>query len=201
MKKSSDIISRLSMNRMTYGQTRQASKLSLFASFFVLFKSTVGLGLFSYPFIFSKVGIGYGIIFGSVICYITTYGIYTLAEMSSRIETKEMISKFESYDGKFSPEPELVVKVASKAYGKKLASFLSTSCIFGCVVINGTVVVGAIIEISHFFSDYFGTSQLTFKFVIIAVYMVLSAIIIEPEKLKPFAFLSAGVVISIGRVV
>ena len=41
--------------RLTYNQMRSKSKLGMLPAFFVLFKSCVGLGLFSYPFAFGKV--------------------------------------------------------------------------------------------------------------------------------------------------
>lgn len=193
-----DLISRLTQNRLTYSEARNASKLSLLASFFVLFKSTVGLGLFSYPYVFSKVGVVYGLGLGLFICYITTYGMYTLASLPTKIESIKLMNRFESYDGRrFSAE--LVGHLAGKAVGPRAAKVLSTLCIIGCVIINGSVIVGAVIEIGDVLSGYFGTSKLTFKLIIICVYLVLSALIIEPEKLKPYAFVSSGVVISIGR--
>lgn len=192
----SDLITRLTHNRLSYNQARSASKLSLFASFFVLFKSTVGLGLFSYPYVFSKVGIAYGLALGVFICYITTYGMFILASLPTKIEAIKLMNRFESYDGTLC-SAELVFHLANKAVGPRTANILSTLCIIGCVTINGTVVAGAVIEISGVLSGYFETSQITFKLIIIGVYLVLSAIIIEPEKLKPYAFVSSGVVITI----
>ena len=191
-----DLITRLTHNRLSYSQARSASKLSLFASFFVLFKSTVGLGLFSYPYVFSKVGITYGLTLGLFICYITTYGMYILANLPTKIEAINLMDRIETYDGSRC-SAELVFHLAHKAVGPRTANILSTLCIIGCVTINGTVVAGAVIEISGVLSGYFETSQLTFKLIIIGVYLVLSALIIEPEKLKPYAFVSSGVVISI----
>ena len=143
----SDIYSRLTFNRLTYTQSRKAHKLSLLAAFFVLFKSTVGLGLFSYPYVFSQVGIGYGVIFGSLICYITLYGMYCLANLSNLIEAESVTTKFNSYDGRLLFKLELVSHLAEKALGPKWDKFLSTLTIVSCVIINGSVIIGAIIEI------------------------------------------------------
>lgn len=183
----------LSLNRMTYNQARSGGKLNMFAAFFLLFKSTVGLGLFSYPFVFSKVGIGYGIIFGLFICYITLYGIFTLAHLSNKLEDGLFTPKINSYD-------ELVEFLAEKAIGPRAAKWFANTCIICCVIINGTVIVGAIIEISQILSSYFEMSQFMFKLIIILAYFILSAAIIEPEKLKPYAFVSSGVVITISRI-
>lgn len=94
-----ETINRLTANRLSYSQARAASKLGLLASFFMLFKSTVGLGLFSNPYIYAKVGIGYAIIFGLFICYISTYGLYVLAKLSNLIEATELIQPIPKYDG------------------------------------------------------------------------------------------------------
>lgn len=67
------------------------------------------------------------------------------------------------------------------------------------MTINGSVIIGAVIEIGQILSGYFGTEPKVFKLAIIGVYLFLSAVIIEPEKLKPYAFVSSGVVIGISR--
>ena len=99
----------------------------------------------------------------------------------------------------FSVLSELVTDLTEKAVSPKAGRILATVCIVSCVLMNGSVIIGAIIEISHIMSVYFGRPQLFFKLMIICVYFILSALIIEPEKLKPYAFLSSGVVIFIGK--
>lgn len=94
---------------------------------------------------------------------------------------------------------ELVSHLAEKSLGKRWEKFLSTVTIVSCVVINGSVIVAAIIEIGQVLSSYFDIQVLYVKIGIISVYVFLSAVIIEPEKLKPFAYVSSGVVISISR--
>ena len=94
-----DRISQTINNRLSYSQARDASKLSLMASFFMLFKSTVGLGLFSNPYIYSKVGMGCAVIFEAFVCYISTYGLYVLAKLANLIEADELIQPIAKYDG------------------------------------------------------------------------------------------------------
>ena len=89
--------------------------------------------------------------------------------------------------------------LAEKALGPRWDRFLSTLTIVSCVIINGSVIIGAIIEIGQVLSTYFGLDVIYVKLGIIGVYLILSAVIIEPEKLKPYAFVSSGVVISISR--
>lgn len=156
----------------------------------MLFKSTIGLGVFSNPYVYSKVGIGYGVIFGIFICYITTYGLYCLANLANRIEEEEVLPPMASYD-------ELVEKITAKAIGPKTAKWLSKICLVACVLMNGSVIVGAIIEISHIMSNFFKKEVFLFKIGIILVYIVLSALIIEPEKLKPYAYVSSLAILAI----
>ena len=193
-----DVISRVTMNRLSYSQSREVNKLTLAASFFMLFKSTVGLGVFSNPYVYSKVfsndkvGIGYGVILGLFICYITTYGLYSLSNLANVIEAQEFIRPIGRYD-------ELVDMITSKAIGSKTGKIFSTICLVSCVLMNGSVIVGAIIEIGHIMASYFQKDVLIFKLMIIGIYIVLSAVIIEPEKLKPFAYLCSLFVIGISR--
>jgi amino acid permease len=188
-----DIVSSLLMNRMSYSQARNASKLTLSASFFMLFKSTVGLGVFSNPYVYSKVGIGYGVILGAFICYITTYGLYSLANLANQVEAKEISTPISQYD-------EIVDLLTTKAVGSKTGKWLSTTVLISCVLMNGSVIVGAIIEISHIMAAYFLRDVLLFKLGIIVTYFILSALIIEPEKLKPYAYVSSLAVIAIALI-
>ena len=188
--KKSDLYTKLISGKMSYNEVRKANKLTLFASFFILFKSTVGLGIFSYPFVFSKVGIGYGIILGIFICYITSYGIYGLAHQCNVLEDEGLSKGFNSYD-------DIVKFLADNTIGKKYSKILCTLSVICCIIINGSVIVGAIIEIGNVLSQYFKVHLLVVKITIMCVYLLMAATILEPEKLKPFAFVSSFAVISI----
>lgn len=65
------------------------------------------------------------------------------------------------------------------------------------MLINGSIIIAAVIEISHVLSSFFGVSIFLFKIMIIGFFLFLSAIIVEPEKLKPYAIVSSGVIICI----
>ena len=71
-------------------------KLGTTATFFVLFKSCVGLGIFSYPYAYGKAGMLYGGILTFVMCYISTYGMYLSVKCAERID-KQMHVKFPTY--------------------------------------------------------------------------------------------------------
>ena len=129
-------------------------------------------------------------IFGVFICYITTYGLYSLANLANQVEADEISTPIGRYD-------ELVDTIATKAVGPRTGKWLSMICLVSCVLMNGSVIVGAIIEISHIMASYFNLEARVFKLGIIVVYFVLSALIIEPEKLKPYAYISSLAVIGI----
>ncbi len=94
---------------------------------------------------------------------------------------------------------ELVQHLTEKAVGPKWSKFLTTLTIASCVIINGSVIIGAIIEIGEVLSSYFKIEVFYVKLMIIGMYIILSALIIEPERLKPYAYISSGVVISISK--
>ena len=80
------ISQQISIYSNTHAQAKQEGKLSGIAAFFMLFKSCVGMGFFSYPFIFSLAGVGLGTILSVMLCYLSTYGMYSIARVSTLVE-------------------------------------------------------------------------------------------------------------------
>lgn len=92
---------KFTMQRLTFNQFRKEHKLSLLATFFLLFKSFVGLGLFNYPYAIGKSGYLYGTFLGLLITYMTAYGMYSLARIASTIEKAKFgLKKMHNYHGK-----------------------------------------------------------------------------------------------------
>jgi hypothetical protein len=85
--------------RESYEVVRSKHKLGTAATFFVLFKSCVGLGMFSYPYAYGKAGMVYGAVLTLVMCYISTYGMYSSLKSAERIEKKYPV-KFPTYQSK-----------------------------------------------------------------------------------------------------
>ena len=194
MRQSNDLYSTLmdrSSQRLTYNQLRMQSKLGMSASFFVLFKSCVGLGLFSYPYAFGKVGLVWGSILTFVLCYLSTYGMYCLVAAAQELEDRSPgLLRFKTYH---SLTGYLTGKLFSGVFARGMAAF----SIVGCVAINGSIIIGGVVEVSSILSEYFGYSQLLLKFAITAVVVLITAVCLEPEKLKPVGFVSGGVIIAI----
>ena len=63
-------------------------KITGAAPFFFVFKSCVGLGVFSYPFAMGKVGAIWGSILSVIICYMCSYGMYSLTAITVDIDRR-----------------------------------------------------------------------------------------------------------------
>jgi len=170
--------------RKTYEIMREERKISGIAAFFVLFKSCVGLGIFSYPYAYGKVGMVYGAIMSFFVCYITTYGMYRLTTISDEIEQKtQNLVKIEDYHF-------LSYYVTQKHSGKKVAGFVSTLAIIGTILNNISVIISSVIEISIHLAPFLGIDKFFIKLMIIGLYLAITAYAIEPEKLKFFGLIS-----------
>lgn len=87
--------------RVTYEFVRREFKLGGLATFFVLFKSCISLGMFSYPYAFSKAGVIYGMILTIIFCHLSTYGMYSCVKSAKLIEDfKQGKTKFPTYQSK-----------------------------------------------------------------------------------------------------
>lgn len=75
-------------NGMSFLDYRKANKISGAAPFFFIFKSCVGLGIFSYPYAMGKVGSIWGAILSIIICYMCTYGMYSLVVVTIGVDKK-----------------------------------------------------------------------------------------------------------------
>lgn len=77
------------------------NKISNLAAFFLVFKSCVGLGVFSYPYAFANCGWFYGTILCVLATYMTGYGMYCLSYLASEIEKAKFgLKKMHNYNGK-----------------------------------------------------------------------------------------------------
>jgi hypothetical protein len=70
-------------SRTTYEDRRASGKIGPKIGIILLFKSVVGLGLFTSPYGYGKVGLVLGAILTTLVCYLITYGIVTLLNSKS----------------------------------------------------------------------------------------------------------------------
>lgn len=71
---------------MSFNDYRAANKISEVAAFMLVFKSCVGLGVFTYPYAFGKAGYLFGGIMCVLMTYMTGYGMYSLSSLASEVE-------------------------------------------------------------------------------------------------------------------
>ena len=170
---------------------RQDKKIDGVPAFFVLFKSCVGLGIFSYPYAYAKAGVAYGAILSVFMCYITTYGMYRLTSISSEVENKTNGNiRIEDYHF-------LSYYVTEKAKGKKLAGTISTLAIIGTFLNNVSLIIASVIEIAVHIQPALGVNIYLVKSGIVVIYLAITAYAIEPEKLKIFGMMSGMVILFI----
>lgn len=82
--------------------------------------------------------------------------------------------------------------LVEKAYNnKKYGNLMETMAIVGCFLINFSVVVGGIVESSAVFSEGLGISQFICKLGAVALLAIVTALVLEPERLKPLGILTA----------
>lgn len=87
---------------ISFKDYREKNKISNVAAFFLVFKSCVGLGVFSYPYAFAACGYMYGSIMCIIATYMTGYGMYCLCSLATKIEkTKFGLKKMTNYNGNF----------------------------------------------------------------------------------------------------
>ena len=88
--------------------------------------------------------------------------------------------------------------LAEKRLGHKWVPWAKIISVIGCVAINGSIIIGGVVEASGVLSNYFNFSQLVLKFIILGIVLIITALCLQPEKLKPIGYLSGGVIIIIG---
>lgn len=169
--------------------TKQEEKISGIAAFLVLFKSCVGLGIFSYPYAFGKVGYIYGSILSVFVCYITTYGMYKLMTISSEIE-KETEEEVLIDDYHY-----LAQYVAENYRGEKFGKVIAGIAVWGTILNNVSIIIGSIIEVSVHLKDVLQINETILKLSILGFYLAVSTYALQPEKLKFFSMASGFIII------
>lgn len=166
----------------------QSGKLAGVLMYMMLFKSACGLGLFSYSYAFSKVGIVWGTILSLSMCYATTYGMYMLTKISNELENDGGTEQI----GDYHYLSDLVVR---KAKGENWAKWVSAVAMIATLINNIGVIISSYIEISSHVHDYLGLSTFWMKIIILAFYLAVTVYAIYPEQLSIFSFTSGIIVV------
>ena len=152
----------------------------------MLFKSCVGLAVYTYPYAFSKVGIAWGIVLSALTCYATTYGMYAIAEISDDIENPENDDSIIINDYR-----QLSYIVINRVYGQKYAEYISAFTATINFMLIATIIIASLINISNQIHESLNLSVFTVKICILAFYLLMMVFVIVPEQIKVFGFVSA----------
>jgi len=68
------------------------------------------------------------------------------------------------------------------------------------ILVNSGVIVAATVEGAVVLNRFFSAPVFIFKLIIISIFLLVSMFVLEPERIKVFGYISAGVVFSIGRI-
>lgn len=175
------------LNRRTAG----GPKLDGVAAFLVLFKSCVGLGIFSYPYAYGKAGSVYGGLLSVFVCYITTYGMYRLTIISSEIE-KDTNEEVLIDDYHFLSE-----YVAERYGSLSLGRYLGGLAVAGTILNNVSIIIASIIEVSTHLEEFLKVSDFTIKCCILGFYLAVTTYAIKPEMLRGFSMASGFIIITV----
>ena len=86
---------------ISFKDYRDQNKISELAAFMLIFKSCVGLGVFTYPFAFANAGYIFGTVMCVLLTYMTGYGMYCLSSLASKVEKSKFgLVKMHNYYGK-----------------------------------------------------------------------------------------------------
>lgn len=175
----------------TSRQARHDSdKLGTWSAAMFLFKSTVGLGVFTYPYVFAKVGILWGSILSAIVCYVLTYGMYVATKIADDLEKEEQNGQLELNDW------HLVTSiVCSKTMSKVKAEIFATVASVSSFGENTAFIIATFLEISAHTQEFFGVSLTTIKFVILAYYLAATVYAVYPEQLNFVSYISGIAVI------
>lgn len=187
---------------ISFKDYREENKISETAAFMLVFKSCVGLGVFTYPFAFANAGYIFGTIMCVLLTYMTGYGMYCLSSLASKVEKSKFgLVKMHNYYGNFPRDFLTLVlgrHLMDKCYPKKsLGRAIEAMAIIGCFMINFSVVVGGIIESSILFSPLTGLPKFVVKLLVMGIFAVVTGFVLEPERLKPIGGVCAATYICI----
>lgn len=153
------VISTTTFYEKTYEEDKEENKLELGVASLIMFKSCVGLGMFSYPYIFSLAGIALSTFLSTVICYFTTYGMYCLSYNTRIVETNILKSgkRVNDYNGITILNLILIEVLCNilgkETYGELLGKILGYLSIAGTLLNNVGCVNSILIESGKFSSN------------------------------------------------
>ena len=155
-------------------------------------KSVLGLGIFTSPYGYAKVGLIWGAILSLLVCYVVSYGIVTLLTVTNELEVSSRCSSrsIKTYH-------DSAMFCFKKTSQKQIIKVL---VILSCTIANIAVIVANTSYTANFLSGLFGYNNVTvIKIGITIIFMIVICVIPEPEKIKYFAlpaFIGVAIVLT-----
>lgn len=88
--------------------------------------------------------------------------------------------------------------LAEGSLGQSKATGIKWLTNITCVLINGLILVSSVIEGSNIIGDYFEINKIIVKIFIVVIFLFVTLVCLEPEKIKPLGYISCITVLSIG---
>lgn len=158
---------------MSYESKREQLKLGLWMSAYLMFQSTVGISVFCLHRPMHDAGILWSFCLSVLCCYITTYGLLTILNLTSQIERENKLTK--RLQNLYSTTRFL--KGPHIAPLKWIITVASVGMMFSSTVSNLIMTTQSL----HYVLNRFECT-----FVIWLIISVLLVVLVEPEKLKNF---------------
>ena len=153
----------------------------------MLFKSCVGLCVFTYPYAFAKVGVIWGVALSAIVCYATRYGMYIIIGVSDESEI-EQVGKL-----RITHYRQLSYEIVNKVHGANKALWFSAFTILVNFMLLASIIITSLVDISLNIHGALGLSVFTVQICLVGFYMVVLIFSIYPQQLKIFSLISAAI--------
>lgn len=162
----------------SYEEVRARNKLGVPEAIIFMIKSAFGLGVFTSCVGFAMAGYLQGTIICLFMCYLTTYGMWTVGNLANEIEQ-------ENKDENFRVQTYHDTAVACvPPFGKNFIKILVIACL---ILVNLSIPIANTVQVAVFIHDEFDANTLVCKGCIGLVYQTIIIQFPEPEKLKLLA--------------
>lgn len=171
-----------------YEQKRSKQKLSVFQMFTMFVKSTIGIGVFAYQYVYQNSGVPLGLALTFVFMTAVIYGIMRVVDFAVEVEksSKPLRIQINSYS-------DLCAVVLPNM--PKIGSILGPLVLVIVFFSNFGYCVISIITLDTTMQELFGISHDLSLIIILIGCLVAILIILEPEKLVYFAYFTISVVL------
>lgn len=173
----------------SYEQRRQKNKNGELAGTFLMFKSTVGLGLLIVQFYIGKSGLLLGPLSSLLIIAIMGYSIFIIVRLADNIESEKGSTK----------KIQTIDQVVGAVYGETLQTFTKVLNFFFNMAFINVNMISLVRFLNTKFQLYAHQGSIDpiilYKISVLLIVVTIVVCILEPEKLKYIAIFSSSVLL------